>query len=91
MKKRYHGGGVLNDASDPFSDFQISERRSAKKAENRSLTTEQAAAIECTAEWRNKRLNVGVDAGGISRKAAAKNKEDMIEIEGSAGFERERC
>ena len=57
MKKRNHGGGVLNDASDPFSDFQISERRAAANIDERSLTPEQAAEIECTAEWRNKRLN----------------------------------
>ena len=54
MKKRNHGGGVLNDPSDPFSSFQISERHAAKNIENRSLTPEQAAEIECTAEWRNK-------------------------------------
>lgn len=54
IKKRNHGGGVLNEASDPFSDFQISERRAAKHIENRSLTAAQAAEIECTAEWRNK-------------------------------------
>ena len=54
MKKRNHGGGVLNDPSDPFSEFQISERGAAKNTENRSLTPAQAAKIECTAEWRNK-------------------------------------
>ena len=54
MKKRNHGGGVVNAPSDPFSDFQISERRAAKNIENRSLTPDQAAKIECTAEWRNK-------------------------------------
>ena len=54
MKNRNHGGGVLNDPSDPFSSFQISERHAAKNTENRSLTPEQAAEIECTAEWRNK-------------------------------------
>lgn len=57
MKKRNHGGGVLNDPSDPFSDFQISERRAAKNTDERALTPEQAAEIECTAEWRNKRLS----------------------------------
>lgn len=57
MKNRNHGGGVLNDTSDPFSGFQISERRAANNIEERSLTPEQAAEIECTAEWRNKRLN----------------------------------
>ena len=56
VKRRYYGGGVLNDASDPFSDFQISERGSAKNKENRSLTAEQVVEIECTAEWRNKQL-----------------------------------
>ena len=58
MKKRNHGGGVLNASSDPFSEFQISERRAAKNTENRSLTPDQAAKIECTAEWRNK-LDLG--------------------------------
>ena len=53
VKKRNHGGGVLNDPSDPFSSFQISERGAAKSTEKRTLTTEQAAEIECTAEWRN--------------------------------------
>lgn len=60
MKKRNHGGGVLNDAAEPFSEFQISERRAAAHAENRSLTPEQAAEIECTAEWRNKHKNSGL-------------------------------
>lgn len=54
MKKRNHGGGVVSDPSDPFSEFQISERRAAQNTENRSLTPDQAAKIECTAEWRNK-------------------------------------
>ena len=53
VEKRNHGGGVLNDPSDAFSRFQISERRAAKRAEKRTLTAEQAAEIECTAEWRN--------------------------------------
>ena len=58
MKKRNHGGGVLNEAWDPFSVFQISEAGAAKNTENRSLTAEQAAAIECTAEWRNRQLDI---------------------------------
>ena len=98
MKKRNHGGGVLNDPSDPFSSFQISERHAAKNTENRSLTAEQAAEIECTAEWRNKQLNVPIDAVETPTKRAAKNKahrfltdDEMIEIECATDFERERC